>query len=153
MGIRSVGDLQMTFTHAAELASVLGLVVSVVGLLITLWVAREVAQVRRAYVRRVRIPELLERFSDLTSGISDSLNNFSVSRDASLKAISQLHSTAKSIATKLEKKERDAINSLITLLDKSELTSLDEASVRVVYLTAISAHEGLANLNRDLVWQ
>lgn len=126
---------------------------SVIGLLITLWVAREVAQVRRAYVRRVRIPELLERFNQLTSQISDSLNNFSASRHTSLEAISQLHSAAKSIAEKLEKKERDSIVDLIRLLDTKDLTSMDESAVRVVYLSAVSAREGLANLNKDLVWQ
>ena len=30
---------------------------------------------------------------------------------------------------------------------------MDESAVRVVYLSAVSAREGLANLNKDLVWQ
>lgn len=140
-------------TYAAEWSSIAGLIVSLIGILVTLWVAREISKVRRAYIRRVRLPELLERFSELVSELADCLNNFDAQVNAAQKSISQLTETARAISSKLEKKERSAISVLINELSGININSIDEQNARAVYLRATAAHESLLNLNQDLVWQ
>jgi hypothetical protein len=140
-------------TYIAEWSSIAGLIVSLIGIVVTLWVAREISKVRRAYIRRVRIPELLERFSEIVSELADYLNNFDAQINGAQKSISQLTETAKAISSKLEKKERSAILVLINQLAEIDISSIDEQKARVVYLRATAAHESLLNLNQDLIWQ
>ena len=140
-------------TQVAEWSSIVGLVVSFAGICITLWVAREISRVRRAYLRRVRIPELLDRFSEIVSELADSLNNFDAQKNGAQKNISQLSEAAKAIVGKLEKSERTAVAGLIDKIADFNISEINEADARSVYLRATAAHESLLNLNQDLIWQ
>lgn len=143
----------MELGEIADWASVAGVCLGALSLGVTLWVAREIAEVRAAYFRRVRLPELADRLSELNSELSDQLNNFDANRDGVHRCISQIHELAKSILTKLDKKERGATKALADSIDPGMISELDQPAARSVYLRAIAMHESISNLSQDLVWK
>lgn len=143
----------MDLGKIANWASIAGLLLGALSLIVTLWVAREIARVRAAYFRRVRLPELAERLSELNSELSDQLNNFDANRDAVHRCISQIHELAKSILTKLDKRERGATQALVDSIDPGTISELAQSAARSVYLRAIAMHESISNLSQDLVWK
>lgn len=137
----------------ADWSSIAGLLAGLVSIGVTLWVANEVSKVRKAYIRRVRIPELLDRSNEITSELSDNLNDFSGNRDSVHRCISQLLEVARSISTKLGDDEKASVLDFIDYISKLEIAQTNEEQARNVYLKATAFQESVSNLRQDLIWQ
>lgn len=126
---------------------------SVLGALGTLWVALQVRKLKKFYLRRVRLPELVSKFEELTSEISTNLGAFDRNAEAIKETMSTMLGLVRAIRGKLEWSERSRVSLLTGLLEKATRSSEPtEAEVRSVYRACLQSIELLVDLNEDMTW-
>lgn len=130
---------------------------SILGLLVSVYVLWEVRQIRRQFLLRLRISDLLQALQNQAAEMSIRLNDFEESRHEVQVILARCESTLRSILPKLSGAEKRPTKHLITLLrsyqrsgwlrKKSKL-DLDEAWR--VYTALQGIIESIGHLREDI---
>ena len=142
----------MSLDTFANYASIVGLPVSLVSLVVSLVVLSQVSELKKAYLFAVRVPDLIERLKKQTSRVSVHLSSFPSSNDEVVVTLALASGTLKSLAAKLPKTQRTSIIGLIEMT--GAYNPADGVSgLRNIYGTMLRVVQELEDLQKDRQWE
>lgn len=133
-------------------------VFSIVGFVITIYVAWGIRKIKLQMLRRVRLPELHEKLIAHKSRISDSLNTYKGNEEQAIKSIREELSEAIAHVKYLqEKTKRTGVTSTLTRLRETMADELKKDTsvpkdIRRIYNSMNTAITEIENLVDDEKW-
>lgn len=109
-----------------------GFVVSVLGLLASLWAVYEVRQIRERFRRKQMLPTYLEALDAHTSALADSLNDFPRRRLAASSEVRELDATLEAIERVQARGNSKATSDVRSFLEHTG-TITDPGQVQEIY--------------------
>ena len=135
--------------------SLIGNFASIVSLLMTIWVLRDVRRLRRHFSFQGRFPALRKALNKHTAEISSALNSTSLSPTDTDITLRKCRSTLNSLAThaggstrRLAQKLSDTIGTAI-----SETKTSDRNTIQSFYFELITLESDLDHMQEDQKWQ
>jgi hypothetical protein len=129
-------------------------VTSVIGLILTFCVSRQVRGIRSYYVFRVRVPEHIDKLRQHSSAISRYLNAFEENLSGIEIELSKAEVTLQYLLKKLDRQSRRSARQLLkTIKSYNAATPKTQAQAREIYVQTIKLVYGLEELQKDLSWE
>jgi len=127
-------------------------VVTIVGALISLWVAITLRQIKRQYAFRARLPELMKTLRAHAKRTSDLMESFEKARTEISTAMVTLESTLRNVKARASGRPRVAAKSLIARLKRLQRPpTADE--VWEVYQDVQGLIQDLQHFEKDAHWR
>ncbi len=129
-----------------------GSLASILGLGLTGWALWEIRRLRRFYVFKARVPELLANLDQHASTLAGCLSDFPNSENLANKELAQIQATLKSLEPKLQGASKRSVKRLLESLEIQGQTP-NERRIKQTYLSVITVVSEIENLQEDLEWQ
>ncbi len=106
-----------------EYVTAIGIIASILSLIISFFVLINVRRIRRSYLFRARVPELIEKLSNTASSISEQLNYFDGMTVNISKTLGDAEVNLKSLKSKVKGELNKDVKLLLSQIDS--LNSMD----------------------------
>lgn len=126
---------------------------SIFGLFLTAFVALRVSQIRKGFLLRARLPQLLERLCELRPQLIEDLDAFERNVRAAEQKIQRASEVLESISSKLPKQESERFRSTSEQLRSALRPRLLEPAARRCHQLMAGAEESLRDMLESLQWQ
>lgn len=132
---------------------------AVFGVLITLFLLFEARKLRKSFIRRARLPQVLEELDISTSKLMNSLTKWKVDRKPAWKMIANIKGLLNTTSSKLPNKEQKQIRILLRLIQpkkyyllKSRISNLTIEDCWNIYIELNSVIAQLNQVEKDSRW-
>lgn len=142
----------MEFIQNASLSDA-GDVASIIGLLLTFFIYFNLRSIKRFYVFRARVPELLERLIDQSSKIASYQQDFSNSLQGIDVEVAQVEITLKSLKQKLNGSVRASVVRVLKQLERYENQTKTSDNLWHLYIDLQKLIAEVHELQSDLKWE
>lgn len=142
----------MEFIQNINLSDI-GSVASIIGLLLTVVVFLNIRSIKRFYVFRARVPELLERLIEQSSKISTYQNDFVNSSQEIDIVVAQVEITLKSLKQKLSGSVKSSVGKILKQLERLVNQSKTSANLWSLYIDLQKLIAEVQELQSDLKWE
>lgn len=132
---------------------------SIVGLIITIFLFSEARTIRKAFLRRARLPTITKEVAKATSDISSRLKDWSKNRQPTLEMFAKVKGLLENIKPKLPTEEQKKINEFLRKLQprkymvfKSSISEITEDKAWNLYTDLNAVVTSLQQLVKDSQW-
>jgi hypothetical protein len=136
----------LTLSDAGSLASL-------IGLLVTFWVAMSVRRIKSFYIVTARVPELARRLKQHSSALATYLNDFEAFKDKIREELVVTEVTVNSLRRKVSGQTKRTVKVLWKEMRRANGLGVDSSSARALYLRIIHVNEQLKDLQSGLKWE
>ena len=137
----------------------LGSLASILGLLLTIFILLEARKIRKSFILRARLPQLIRDLTTSTSQLSEHLKILEEDKQPALKSLAEVKALLDNISSKLPAEEKKKVESYLLRLRprsfyffRSTVTDLDEDSAWVLYTELSGLVMALKQLEKDSRW-
>jgi hypothetical protein len=130
-----------------------GSIASIIGVLLTIWVALAVRRIRSFYLFTARVPGLSRRLKQHASSLATYMNDPKSFADPIREEMVAAEVTVHSLERKLSGHVKKTAKDLLLNIRRANGTELDASVVRGVYLLMIRVNEQLKDIQSDLKWE
>jgi hypothetical protein len=143
--LQSIFDFVVAiFPHFANICSVL-------GLLVTLYVLKELNKIRRNYLLKARIPELMNSITSYSSKLNDGLGDFETNKKEIEVTLTKCDSVLNILKSKVDgTAKKQSIKIINSINNKKERLTVDKAWA--LYRDLLWLLECLKETERDIKW-
>ncbi|HUT94348.1 MAG TPA: hypothetical protein VMY37_33115 [Thermoguttaceae bacterium] len=142
------------FATIADWASILGLLVSMAGLCITLWVAVRVRRIEQHYVRQALLPSYVRKLGGQIKNLEEGLK--SKNRTEALKALVVCQTVLRDLSVHLRGRRAQRVSQVIERIDalrKAQREATFLAQCEEVNADLKASLESLRTLQKELQWR
>lgn len=136
---------------------------SIIGLLITIWVLRETKNIRKSFLTKARLPDVIKELECIATNLSKTIPEWATNKQDTLTEISRCMSILKNIEPKLTASiKKDVATILEEFQRKKSITnfwtkkSISELSIDEIwhlYSQLQFVLEGLKQKKHDMRWE
>lgn len=135
----------------SAIASILGLFVSVVGLILTIVVYVKVKNLQEDYLFRGRVPVLVGELRQHATNLADYHRESASSRNLIEAELSRVRSTVKALEMKLGRSERASVTRLSERVNGFN-TGMGKEALWAIYVQMQEVIEDVKNVQEDRSW-
>jgi hypothetical protein len=126
---------------------------SMLGLMITIFVARSLGDIKRKFIFNARVGEYLKEFEEISSEMSKYLSDFDSNVNYLVTEIGKVRSNLDSISKKAKKDIKRRANSIIRKIDRSGYKEgLSRENAWLIYTEMNIFIQDLRNVREDMRW-
>lgn len=125
---------------------------SIIGLIITVFLFIEARKIRAAFIRRARLPELNNDLAKMTSEVSKHLKNWHADKAPALESFSKVKALLENIKSKLPTEERKKVLSLLSKIERADISIMSENSVWYLYADLSGLVTSMEQIIKDSKW-
>jgi len=131
----------------------IGAVASVVGLAITVFIAFGVRKIKRSFLAKARLPELIRRLDKHASRLSSYLSDFPRFGDKARYELAQSQATLRSVERKLQGEQRRSCRTVRKMISKQRRRNVTSDDVARTYEEMTFLLQALKEYQQDLIWR
>lgn len=135
-----------------ELLSAVGTVASILGLAASLWVLRQVSEIKRQYLRRVRSPALLKRLADQEQTLSKLLLPPTLDVAQVSVVLASSESLLRNLLPKTSGSESKRLKATIKVIARTRAEPIDKTATLAARAELVSAIEAATEQHKDTQW-
>jgi hypothetical protein len=128
----------------------LAVLASIVGCGVSLYVLREVTGIKKKYLFRIRVPEIIKSITSYTSDLSEKLEHFEENRKVISVIFVRCNSTLEILESKLKGNSKRHLQDIKENLKNKNSFNYDEAWV--IYGQLLGLLDYLKESKKDLQW-
>lgn len=138
---------------SSDVLSGFGSIASTIGVILTIFVLLSLRKIRSQYIFAARVPELIEKLSDLASDISECMNDFDTFIPQISLDLGEAEVVLKSLRKKLRRKSRKSIDQLLKNMDDYNANTGDSDKLWGVYVDMSKVIAEVKDIQEDLKWE
>ncbi len=131
--------------------SLFGSVASILGLLVSIYVLREIRNLKKKFLFRARVPQLLNAIKGYSKGISSKLRDFEGSKRELETDLSKCNATLKNLSLKVDGNAKE-ITKRLTKKIRKQKQPLKKDEIWEIYNDLQALIESLSHLQKDIKW-
>lgn len=147
-----MNEMPQWLTDIASFSSILGLVISVFVLI-------EAKKIRKSFLRRARLPEIMKELTEANNGLSKHLKNWNDGKRFGIEQLSIAKGLLENLEEKLPDKERKKVRIFCRKLETKKflfftipITNVDEDQAWELYTQLTGLITSLEQLSKDSKW-
>jgi hypothetical protein len=135
-----------------DLLSLVGNVASVLGLLVSVWVMKQVSDVKRQYLRQVRSPALLERLKEQEQRLSKLLLPSTLDTEQVRLVLASSESLLRNLRPKLTGSESKQVKSMISRVSRARTGAISRDVAVHIRADLVSIIDAATEQHKDTQW-
>lgn len=133
--------------------SIIGSIASFLGLILTLWVAFAVRDIKKRFSFKARVPNLVRQLKGHSSKISESLNDFPKFKEIIREELVKAEVVLKSLRGKVKGDPKKSVSELIKTVKQYNSENLTKDQTRDLYRAMIKVSAEIEQYQKDLEWE
>ena len=136
------------------------IVCSIIGVFITIYILIVTKELRKSFLLRARVPELLNELEVNINDLSENLKTWNSSNKSALKALSVIEGLLKNLHRKLPYQEKRIVRDLVkkfrpreNLLRRFGISQLSQDDGWKIYIELNTVYTQLVQLAKDSRWK
>ena len=128
---------------------------SILGLLITVWILLNLHGIRKDFLFRARIPQLIRKLKEHSSRLNKHLQDFSGSGQMIDLELGKCRANLRSLRSKLPRNSKRSVKKLEKQIQKNTPTKSESSKDKIweIYTDLNSLIEEMKNLEQDKQWE
>ena len=128
---------------------------SILGLLITIWILFNLNRIRKDFLFKARIPQLIQKLEKHSSLLSTYLQDFGGSRQMINLELGKCRANLRSLRSKLPRNSKRSVKKLEKQIQKNTPTKAESSKDTIweIYTDLNSLIEDMKNLEQDKKWE
>lgn len=146
----TVAENWYSYANIANFSSIAGLIISIVGLVITSLTLKTASEIAARYLLQARMPELLNDIDEHCRAVSKYYGKFETSKDEIELELAKCGSTLKNLEGKVNKTTKQSVKSIVEKIKNRSRDNRDETWN--IYIALIEINGELKQLQKDRSW-
>lgn len=126
-------------------------IASILGFLISLYVLKEIKNITKKFLFRVRVPDLLASLKTIATDLSQNLNSFDESRREIDTCLSRCDSTLRNLIKKVDRETKKTTKQLLSSIKKKS-KPLNKDEVWNIFTDLLGLIDTLGHIQKDIKW-
>jgi len=128
---------------------------SILGLLITFWILLNLNEIRKDFLFRARIPQLIRKLKEHSSRLNKHLQDFDGSIPMINLELGKCRANLRSLRSKLPRNSKRSVKKLEKQIQKNTPAKAESSkdTIREIYTDLNSVIEDMKNLEQDKKWE